>query len=68
MEAGMPAGRDTVLREIQERDHLDSTRPHGPLVRPVGAVVVDTGNRTRQQVVEELQRLSRAHFTEGFPP
>jgi len=68
VEAGLPADRETVLREIQERDHLDSTRPHGPLVRPRGAVVVDTGSRTRQEVVEELQRLSRAHFPQDFGP
>ncbi len=67
-EAGIRADRDTVLREIRERDRLDSTRSHGPLVRPPGAVVVDTSNRTRHQVVEELQRLSRARFPETFSP
>jgi len=68
IETGQRPDRDTVLSDIRERDRLDSTRSVGPLVRPVGAVVVDTCNRTRQQVVDELERLSRAHFPETFSP
>ena len=68
IEAGQRPDRDAVLRDIRERDRLDSTRSIGPLVRPAGAVVVDTSNRTRQQVVDELERLSRAHFPETFSP
>jgi len=68
IEAGQHPQRDTVLSDIRERDRLDSMRSVGPLVRPAGAVVVDTGNRTRQQVVDELERLSRAHFPETFSP
>lgn len=61
VEAGLPADRDRIARDIRERDRIDSTRNDGPLVRPKGAIVIDTGQLTREQVVEELERLCRAH-------
>lgn len=61
-EAGMPADRDRISREIRERDRTDSTRCDGPLVRPQGAILIDTSHLTREQVVQELERLSRAHL------
>ena len=61
VEAGMPADRDRIARDIRERDRIDSTRRDGPLVRPAGAIVIDTSHLTRHQVVEELERLCRSH-------
>ncbi len=61
-EAGMPADRDRISSEILERDRIDSTRCDGPLVRPQGAILIDTSHLTREQVVRELERLSRAHL------
>ena len=60
--AGMPADRDRIVSDIRERDRRDSARSDGPLVCPQGAIVVDTSHLTRDQVVDELERISREHF------
>lgn len=62
VEAGMPADRDRIVAEIRDRDRRDSERADGPLVCPDGAVVVDTSDLARDEVVDELERISRAHF------
>jgi len=62
VEAGMPADRERIAREIRQRDRIDSTRSDGPLVRPAGAIVIDTSHLTRDQVVDELERLCRANL------
>src|SRR4029434_977276 len=36
--AGKRVDRARVVRDIEERDHLDRTRPEGPLIRPKGAM------------------------------
>ena len=67
IEAGMPADRDRIVRDIRERDRRDSSRRDGPLVCPRGAVVVDTSHMTQRQVVDELERICREHFPDaGF--
>ncbi len=60
--AGMPADRDRIVSEIRQRDRRDSSRPDGPLVRPPGAVVVDTSHLTLEQTVDEIERICREHF------
>ncbi len=60
--AGLPADRDRIVRDIRERDRRDSSRSDGPLVRPRGAVVLDTSHLTLEQVVGELERICREHF------
>lgn len=54
---GEQADFDEVRRAILERDERDSTRPVAPLVRPEGAVVIDTSAMTIEQVVAELLRI-----------
>ena len=65
VEAGMKAEYDTIVRDIVERDRMDSTRSDGPLVRPDGAVEVDTGDRTADEVVDVLERITREHFPDA---
>jgi cytidylate kinase len=65
VEAGMKADYDTIVRDIVERDRMDSTRSDGPLVRPHGAVEVDTGDRTADEVVDVLERITREHFPDA---
>jgi len=60
--AGMPADRDRIVSEIRERDRRDSSRSDGPLVRPRGAVVLDSSHLTLEQVVGELERICREHL------
>jgi len=51
-------GSKTPLKEIQEqleyRDALDKTRKVGALVKPKGAVAIDTSHRTPQQTVRMM--------------
>ena len=44
----------TVAASIAERDHLDSTRLDSPLRPSEGSVIVDSSNRTIEEVVAEI--------------
>lgn len=57
--AGVAVDHDALLREIIERDRSDSSRATGPLVCPSDATRVDTSDLTFDQVVDELEDLSR---------
>lgn len=57
--AGRDSDYDAVLASVNRRDHLDSTRAVSPL-RPAGdAVIVDTSDMTREQVLDRLEALVR---------
>jgi cytidylate kinase len=47
-----------VAASIAERDHLDSTRLDSPLRPSLGSVIVDSSNRSIDEVVAEIV----AHF------
>jgi len=51
-----PAEYKRVLQGILQRDARDRGRQYAPLIRPEGALVVDTSDRTVEQVVAELRR------------
>lgn len=57
--AGKQVSRDRIERDILKRDRLDESRDDGPLIQPEGAIVVDTGNYSVDQVVTKLA--STAH-------
>lgn len=57
LEHGVSADVSTLEAEIARRDELDSTRAVGPLVCPKDAVRLDTSTLTRDQVVDELERI-----------
>lgn len=65
VEAGTEAELETIVRDIRRRDRLDSTRADGPLIRPEGAVDVDTGNKTADEVVDVLERISRERLPDA---
>ena len=52
--AGLPDDYDTVLADVLRRDHLDSTRAVSPLRTAPDAVVVDTSDMTREEVIDRL--------------
>ena len=56
--AGKQVSRDRIERDILERDRLDESRDDGPLIQPEGAIVVDTGNRSVDEVVAELANIA----------
>lgn len=48
-----------IAAAIAERDLLDSTRDDSPLASSSDSIVVDTSNRTIDEVVDELEKLFR---------
>jgi CMP/dCMP kinase len=65
-ERGLPASLDQVLKEIERRDQRDRTRADSPL-RPAGdAIIIESGGRDVEAVVQEALRAVRAG--PGCPP
>ncbi len=56
---GLDADVDAVEREIQERDHRDTTRADSPLRAASDAVAVDTDGLSIEQVVESVLAVCR---------
>ena len=45
---------EEVLKNVEERDYLDTTRSVSPLVKADDAIEYDNGNKTREQQFEEI--------------
>jgi cytidylate kinase len=56
--AGMDVNLNSLRRDIEERDHRDSTRADSPLVKASGAVEVNTDNLSIEEVVEQILNIS----------
>lgn len=54
-----PAGYEEVLKNISERDMMDSTREISPLKKADDAVVVENGNLTPHQTMEKVLEIIR---------
>jgi len=54
--AGRPARFGDVLDSLRRRDRRDSTRAAAPLVKPPGAVEIDTTGNTIEQTRQQLLR------------
>lgn len=63
--AGKPIDRGRVVRDIQERDLLDRTRPDGPLIRPAGAIDIDTASGEAHEVVAQMESIARQRLPEA---
>jgi cytidylate kinase len=61
MAGGLPDAYESVLADVQRRDHLDSTRPVSPLRAAEDAIVVDTSDMTEPEVVAHLLALVEHH-------
>jgi len=53
---GHPSDYEQVLESILRRDARDRSRPVAPLVKPDGAITIDTSDVTVVEVVELLRR------------
>ena len=53
-ESGKDVPLDEIVRDIEARDRLDSTRADGPLMQPTDAVVIDTAALTIPEIVDRL--------------
>lgn len=62
---GVQADLDTVLREVNERDHQDSTRAVDPLAVANDAVTLDTSAMTQPEVEDAIIALLEAKLMEG---
>lgn len=57
--AGQSPDEAQILKDIIDRDFRDMNRKVGPLLQPHKAFVVDTSLMSREQVVDELERIVR---------
>lgn len=60
--AGKVVDQQRVIDDIERRDLLDSTRTDGPLIRPEGAVDLDTSHRSIDEVVDAMEQVVRSRF------
>lgn len=58
-ELGQKVDVAALREEIIARDKSDMGRVDGPLVRPAGSILIDTSDKSREQVIEELERQVR---------
>lgn len=65
LESGKTVSEETVLRQVLERDKRDRERLVGALVKMPGAVELDTGDLTREEVTEIMVREIRARKIMG---
>jgi len=56
---GRSPALSTIARQLAARDRLDRLRKIGPLIRPRGAVVLDTSRLTTTEVVQRMLRYLR---------
>ncbi len=60
--AGKTVDQQRIIDDIERRDLLDSTRTDGPLIRPEGAIDIDTSHRTINEVVDVMEAIVRERF------
>jgi len=49
--------QEVILQQLMERDHIDSSREHSPLLQPKDAVLIDTTNLSIDGVIEKITKL-----------
>ena len=59
---GMEVNFEDVLKNLQERDYIDSHRETSPLTQAKDAVVLDNSDMTMEQQMEWLKRLISERF------
>ena len=62
---GLKVSMDEVLKNIEERDHIDSNREESPLRKALDAIVLDNSNLTREEqlewVITQVKKIIHAH-------
>ncbi len=59
-EQGMDVTEEGAERDVVERDRRDSEREIAPLMKSGDAIIIDTTNRTIEQVLEEILAIVRS--------
>jgi cytidylate kinase len=62
---GTPQPLDAVRADIERRDHADSTRADSPLTLDPTYTVVDTGGRTVEDIVADLEKRVKTRARPG---
>ena len=63
---GVDTSMDDVLRNINQRDHIDSTRVHDPLVQADDAIVVDNSHLTLDEQFQfVMSKISQKLMADG---
>jgi len=62
---GIDASLERVLADLNARDAHDSGRATAPLAAASDAVVVDSDNRTIEEIVSEIQRVAEAAWQQA---
>lgn len=57
IQKGMDVDFKETLQEVRTRDQNDMSRPLSPLKRAEDAILIDSTNRTIEEVVEEMSRI-----------
>lgn len=57
LEKGITTAFATLKKEIEQRDHLDSTRTVSPLKQAADAIKIDTTGMSIEQVVEQIEKI-----------
>ena len=59
---GMDVNIDEVMKNLLERDHIDSTREASPLTQAPDAIVLDNSYMTMDEQLEWLKKLISEKF------
>ncbi len=56
-EKGLDVSYEEILKQVKERDYLDETRKDSPLKPAEDAVIIDTSNKSIEQVFNEVMEV-----------
>jgi cytidylate kinase len=59
---GKEVDEASVISDIKARDRIDSSRADHPLIRPEGAIDIDTSDKGIDDVVTEMEKLARSRL------
>ncbi len=62
-EKGFDVSYDEILKEIVERDKLDTTREDSPLKPAKDAIIIDTSDKTLKDVFKEILSIVRSRLS-----
>ena len=65
IEKGDEVSYEDVLRNVQERDYIDSHRKDSPLVKAQDAIEIDNSNLTREEQFDKVLQLVRMTLEDG---
>jgi CMP/dCMP kinase len=63
--SGRNVDGETTVRDMEERDRRDRTRPEAPLVQAPDAVYIDSGSLSIEEVEEAVLKIVRERTTNG---